>query len=87
MEEVPEPEVTGPVRLRLTTYFCAPNLAYLMVADAHDAVLALADMSTVDVQLEDHFAAAEINARSRRPDGFHRLPSRARRSRSWTSCA
>ena len=26
------------VRLRLPTYFCAPNFAYLMVADAYDAV-------------------------------------------------
>ena len=50
------------VRLRLPTYFCAPNFAYLMVADAHDAVAALPEVSTVDVQLEDHFAAAEINA-------------------------
>ena len=50
------------VRLRLPTYFCAPNFAYLMVADAHDAVLALPKVSTVDVQLVDHFAAAEINA-------------------------
>jgi metal-sulfur cluster biosynthetic enzyme len=50
------------VRLRLPTYFCAPNFAYLMVADAHDAVHALPSVSTVDVQLEDHFAAEEINA-------------------------
>jgi metal-sulfur cluster biosynthetic enzyme len=52
----------GTVRLRLPTYFCAPNFAYLMVADARDAVLALPWVSTVDVQLEDHFAAEEINA-------------------------
>lgn len=50
------------VRLRLPTYFCAPNFAYLMVADAHDAVLALPYVSTVDIRLEDHFAAEEINA-------------------------
>lgn len=50
------------VRLRLPTYFCAPNFAYLMVADAHDAVRALPGVSTVDVQLADHFASAEINA-------------------------
>ena len=29
------------VRLRLPTYFCAPNFAYLMVADAYDAVTAV----------------------------------------------
>lgn len=49
------------VRLRLPTYFCAPNFAYLMVADAYDAVRALPSVISVDVQLEDHFAAEEIN--------------------------
>ena len=36
---VPRP-ATGiaPVHLRLPTYFCAPNFAFLMVADAYDAV-------------------------------------------------
>ena len=29
------------VRLRLPTYFCAPNFAYLMVADAKEAVLSV----------------------------------------------
>jgi len=29
------------VRLRLPTYFCAPNFAFLMVADAYDAVSGL----------------------------------------------
>ena len=29
------------VRLRLPTYFCAPNFAYLMVADAREAVLSV----------------------------------------------
>ena len=37
-------EVTGDgdvhVTLRLPTYFCAANFAYLMVADAHDVVAA-----------------------------------------------
>jgi metal-sulfur cluster biosynthetic enzyme len=49
------------IRLRLPTYFCAPNFAYLMVADARDAVLELPGVSEVDVQLVDHFAATEIN--------------------------
>jgi metal-sulfur cluster biosynthetic enzyme len=49
------------VRLRLPTYFCAPNFAYLMVADAYDAVRALPSVISVDVKLEDHFAAEEIN--------------------------
>lgn len=50
------------VRLRLPTYFCAPNFAYLMVADAYDAVSALPEVRSADVVLEDHFAADAINA-------------------------
>lgn len=49
------------VRLRLPTYFCAPNFAFLMVADAFDAVAALPGVTTPEVVLEDHFAAAAIN--------------------------
>jgi metal-sulfur cluster biosynthetic enzyme len=54
-------EGTAHVRLRLPTYFCAPNFAYLMVADAHDAVARLDGVSAVDIVLEDHFASTEIN--------------------------
>jgi metal-sulfur cluster biosynthetic enzyme len=50
------------VRLVLPTYFCAPNFAYLMVADANDAVAAVPGVHTVDIRLEDHFASEEINA-------------------------
>jgi metal-sulfur cluster biosynthetic enzyme len=50
------------VRLRLPTYFCAPNFAYLMVADARDAVLAVPGIESADIVLEEHFASAEINA-------------------------
>ncbi|OZM72489.1 metal-sulfur cluster biosynthetic enzyme [Amycolatopsis antarctica] len=49
------------VTLRLPTYFCAPNFAFLMVADAYDAVSALEGLRCVRVELEDHFAAAIIN--------------------------
>jgi metal-sulfur cluster biosynthetic enzyme len=49
------------VRLRLPTYFCAPNFAFLMVADAHDAVTAVDGVSRADVVLEDHFASDAIN--------------------------
>ena len=52
---------TAHVRLRLPTYFCAPNFAYLMVADAHDAVVGVDGVEAVDIALEDHFAADEIN--------------------------
>jgi metal-sulfur cluster biosynthetic enzyme len=50
------------IRLRLPTYFCAPNFAYLMVADAHDAVTAVPGVTAAEVTLDDHFASAAINA-------------------------
>ncbi|WP_018331646.1 metal-sulfur cluster assembly factor [Actinomycetospora chiangmaiensis] len=49
------------VSLRLPTYFCAPNFAFLMVADAHDVVSAAAGVSRADVVLIDHFASDAIN--------------------------
>ena len=50
------------MRLRLPTYFCAPNFAYLMVADAYDAVSAADGVRSAEVVLEDHFAAGVINS-------------------------
>jgi len=50
------------VRLRLPTYFCAPNFAFLMVADAWDAVSQVEGLTDVDVALIDHFASDAINA-------------------------
>ncbi len=50
------------IRLQLPTYFCAPNFAYLMVSDAHDAVAAVEGVTAVSIVLEDHFASSEINA-------------------------
>ncbi|MGH3520225.1 MAG: iron-sulfur cluster assembly protein [Haloechinothrix sp.] len=58
------------VRLRLPTYFCAPNFAYLMVADAHDAIAQVPGIASVRVELEDHFAAEEINAGVAAEEGF-----------------
>lgn len=58
------------IRLRLPTYFCAPNFAYLMVADAYEAVRAVPGVDAVDVRLEDHFAADEINGGVAVGDGF-----------------
>ena len=49
------------VRLRLPTYFCAPNFAFLMVADAYDAVRAVPGVREAHVVLEDHFASDAIN--------------------------
>jgi len=49
------------VRLRLPTFFCAPNFAWLMVADASDALRRVEGVAAVDLALVDHFAAAQIN--------------------------
>jgi metal-sulfur cluster biosynthetic enzyme len=57
-----DPDGTAVVRLRLPTYFCAPNFAFLMVADAYDALAGVPGVRRVDVALVDHFAASEINA-------------------------
>ena len=50
------------IRLRLPTYFCAPNFAFLMVADAYDAVTAVPGVAAAEVILDDHFASDAINA-------------------------
>src|SRR5690348_18383263 len=60
------------VRLRLPTYFCAPNFAYLMVADAYDAVSALPGVRKTEVVLEDHFASDAINGGVAARAGFAR---------------
>jgi metal-sulfur cluster biosynthetic enzyme len=48
-------------RLRLPTYFCAPNFAYLMVADARAALAAVPGVEHAHVTLDDHFASDEID--------------------------
>jgi metal-sulfur cluster biosynthetic enzyme len=58
------------VRLRLPTYFCAPNFAYLMVADTYDAVCALPGVQATSVLLEDHFASDAINGGVAAQAGF-----------------
>jgi metal-sulfur cluster biosynthetic enzyme len=58
------------VRLRLPTPQCAPNFAYLMAADARDAVLAVPGAGEVTVVLEDHYTGEEINAAVGRGEGF-----------------
>lgn len=60
------------VRLRLPTYFCAPNFAFLMVADAYDAVSTLDGVRATDIALEDHFAADAINGGVAARAGFAR---------------
>ena len=49
------------VTLRLPTYFCAPNFAYIMAADAKAAVGALEDVGSCRVTLFDHHASEEID--------------------------
>lgn len=60
------------VRLRLPTYFCAPNFAFLMVADTYDAVAGTEGVRSTEVVLEDHFAAAAINEGVAARAGFAR---------------
>lgn len=50
------------VRLRLPTYFCAPNFAFLMVADAHEAVSDVEGVTRAEIVLEDHMASETINS-------------------------
>jgi metal-sulfur cluster biosynthetic enzyme len=50
------------VRLRLPTYFCAPNFAYLMAADAREALLSIPGVEQARVILDEHHASSEINA-------------------------
>ncbi|MCZ2838208.1 iron-sulfur cluster assembly protein [Modestobacter sp. VKM Ac-2985] len=49
------------VHLRLPTSFCAPNFAWLMCADAHDAVSAVPRVGRVVVELDDHHDSDLIN--------------------------
>jgi metal-sulfur cluster biosynthetic enzyme len=58
------------VRLRLPTYFCAPNFAFLMAVDARRAVATLPGVGSVRVVLEDHFTADEITDAVDRGGGF-----------------
>jgi metal-sulfur cluster biosynthetic enzyme len=62
------------VHLRLPTFFCAPNFAFLMVADAYDAASAVEGVRRTEVVLDDHFASDAINrgiaARSGFADSF-----------------
>jgi metal-sulfur cluster biosynthetic enzyme len=58
------------VRLRLPTPQCAPNFAFLMAADARDAVRRLPEVASVRVVLEDHYTGEEINAAVAGGGGF-----------------
>lgn len=64
------PDGVARVRLRLPTYFCAPNFAFLMVADAYDAVSGVEGVTRTEVILEDHFASDAINGGIAARSGF-----------------
>lgn len=56
--------------LRLPTPQCAPNFAYLMAADARNAVRRLPAVRLVSVRLADHYTRDEINSAVARGAGF-----------------
>jgi metal-sulfur cluster biosynthetic enzyme len=58
------------IRLRLPTYFCAPNFAYLMVADTREAILSVPGVRWANVILDDHYASDEINGGANEEQGF-----------------
>ncbi|SNS96374.1 Metal-sulfur cluster biosynthetic enzyme [Geodermatophilus pulveris] len=61
VDRAPDGTVTVEVHLRLPTSFCAPNFAFLMVSDAHDAVSAVPGVGRVVVELDDHHDSDLIN--------------------------
>jgi metal-sulfur cluster biosynthetic enzyme len=58
------------IALRLPTPQCAPNFAFLMAADAREAVRRLPGVRQVAVRLEDHYTGQEINGALARGEGF-----------------
>jgi len=58
------------VRLRLPNYFCAPNFAYLMAADAKAAVLSVSGVRRARIVLDEHYASREINGGVNEEKGF-----------------
>jgi metal-sulfur cluster biosynthetic enzyme len=47
--------------LRLPTFWCAPNFAYLMVSDAREAVEAVPGVREAHVSLKDHMYSEELS--------------------------
>ena len=58
------------VHLRLPTPQCAPNFAFLMAADARDAVRAVAGAGEVTIVLDGHYTGTEINRAVANDEGF-----------------
>jgi metal-sulfur cluster biosynthetic enzyme len=66
-------DVDGPcvrVCLRLPTYFCAPNFAYMMTTDARAALEAVPGVERAEVTLIDHHASDEISSGVANGRGF-----------------
>ncbi|WP_052299191.1 iron-sulfur cluster assembly protein [Thermaerobacter marianensis] len=59
------------VHLRLPTFWCAANFAYMMASDICDRVGVLPWVERVEVRLADHFFADEINQGVNRGLPFH----------------
>jgi metal-sulfur cluster biosynthetic enzyme len=49
------------IRLRLPTFWCSPNFAYLMARDARDAALGVTGVEQVRVVLSDHAQSDEVS--------------------------
>jgi metal-sulfur cluster biosynthetic enzyme len=58
------------VKLRLPTFFCSANFAWIMAEDAKDAIEALDWTQSVSVELVDHFAMHRINPALAAGQGF-----------------
>ena len=50
------------VTLKLPTFWCAPNFAFIMAEDVRRALMGLDGVREVRVALEDHFAAEQVCA-------------------------
>ncbi len=58
------------VELRLPTFFCAPNFAWIMVADAERALARVPGVAGARVTLGDHFATDELRTTTTFQDAF-----------------
>ncbi|MDI3298140.1 MAG: iron-sulfur cluster assembly protein [Bacillota bacterium] len=58
------------IRLRLPTFWCAPNFAFLMASDVVGALRPLPGVERVEVELVDHAFSEEINRALAAGGGF-----------------
>lgn len=58
------------VTLRLPTFFCSPNFAYIMAEDSKKLLMALPEVSRVEVHLENFHVAEEIETGLEDDRGF-----------------